>query len=633
MSTHQEESTGNPQPPPSISLSQIQALLKTKDDTSRFTGLALLKSVLDNSEGIRQDEETVVQLWSSISPKFLDRLIKTGSKTRCESSKKDTKEMLNLAVSVIHTFTRLLPDSSKREEALVRKVPSLTRAILHSSDETTELILQALVSITSFPEGAREFMEIEDISPLTEVAPTHPEALQVLSFAWLHAQNTSQDSAALRNKIDNTIQQLVSSFKGTDGVTLLEFLGSFLYHADPEVIPQHPKWLDGIISFIRRLVTSRPTPEARYAYTTLSSSLLQVYPTQASHLLFSPAPSEEKSLPFLLTNLVLIDIRSTCPTLLTDLNTPTYTRTSRRIASGYDILSSFIGFLLKSLDDDGPFVMDPDLLLKLQKSISETMFVTVEYLRDRWDASVAGAMGLHPDARSGQTHTSSGSRLTLAWDSADDSADDDPLVLAAVRAMAIWVREDESSALRKEATGLVDMLLELYKSSREKKLDFRPAVLVALEGLLDAKKGKELLLANDAWTILASDLLDIFRRTGTGNNEPEAARGIEIVRILLQIVETEDSGTKEAWMDVITHVAAWYGPETEQSATVYECQVAVLQLCASLLANSSPGMRKRYSHSTSAIFGIASQLRQKIGDDPTFREQLDDVLATIGPLR
>lgn len=78
-------------------------------------------------------------------------------------------------------------------------------------------------------------MNIEDISPLTEVAATHPESLQVLSFAWLHAQNASQDHAVLRNKIDATIQQLVSSFRGTDGVTLLEFLGSFLHHADPEV--------------------------------------------------------------------------------------------------------------------------------------------------------------------------------------------------------------------------------------------------------------------------------------------------------------------------------------------------------------------------------------------------------------
>lgn len=389
-----------------------------------------------------------------------------------------------------------------------------------------------------------------------------------------------------------------------------------------------------MVSFIRRLVTSRPTPEARYAYTTLSSSLLQAYPAQAPQLLFSAPSSEEKSLPYLLTNLVLIDIRSTCPTLLTSLNTPTYAKTSRRIASGYDILSSFIGFLLRSLDDDdAPLVMDPDLLLKLRKSIAETISVTVEYLRDRWDASVAGAMGLHPEARSGTAHTSAGSHLTLAWDSAEDNADDDPLVQAAVRAVAIWIREDESTQLRKETSGLLDMLLELYKLSKEKRVDSRLPVLVALEGIMGAKKGREKLLENDGWSILISDLLDVFARSATESSEADAARGIEIVRILLQVVEAEDTGTREAWMDTVTHVAAWYPPETEQPAVVREFQLAVLQLCASILAGAGPGMRKRYQHSVSAVFGITSELGRMVKKDFALRGLQREVLATLGTLR
>lgn len=129
MSTEHEGGPSTAKTPPSLSLAQIQTLLKTKDDTSRFTGLALLKSVLDNSEAIRQDEETVVELWSSISPKFLDRLIKTGAKSRSESGK-DAREMLSLAVSVIHTFSSLLPERTKREESLVNRIPPLMNAIL-----------------------------------------------------------------------------------------------------------------------------------------------------------------------------------------------------------------------------------------------------------------------------------------------------------------------------------------------------------------------------------------------------------------------------------------------------------------------------------------------------------------------
>lgn len=115
-------------------------------------------------------------------------------------------------------------------------------------------------------------MSLEDVSPLTEVAPAHPEALQVLSFAWLHAQNASQDRVVLRSKIDGTIQQLVSSFKGTDGVTLLEFLGSFLHHADPEV------W------FPTRLSLGRPV----LAYTKRAGNTTESKVAGGGHIFYSP---------------------------------------------------------------------------------------------------------------------------------------------------------------------------------------------------------------------------------------------------------------------------------------------------------------------------------------------------------
>ena len=128
MSTETNGATNPPETTPQLSLTQIQTLLKTKDDTSRFTGLALLKSVLDNSQAIRQDEDTVIQLWASISPRFLDRLIRTGAKGRGPG--KDSREMLSLAVSVIHTFASLLPEGTKREEGLVGRVGPLVNAIL-----------------------------------------------------------------------------------------------------------------------------------------------------------------------------------------------------------------------------------------------------------------------------------------------------------------------------------------------------------------------------------------------------------------------------------------------------------------------------------------------------------------------
>lgn len=114
-----------------MTIKKIQDLLKTKNDTSRFVGLALLKSVLDNSPQIREDEDVITTLWQSVSPKFLDRLLRSGSKQG--PSNRDARDMIDIAVAVLHTFSVLLPDESKRDSSLVGRIPSLVSVILHRS--------------------------------------------------------------------------------------------------------------------------------------------------------------------------------------------------------------------------------------------------------------------------------------------------------------------------------------------------------------------------------------------------------------------------------------------------------------------------------------------------------------------
>jgi len=113
------------------SIDKVQTLLKAKDDTSRFVGLALLKSVLDNSEELRNNEDAVIALWESISPKFLDRLIKTGSRPQGETPKKDATDMLDLGVSVLHTFATLLPQEAKKGRRAVGRIPQLVSCLLY----------------------------------------------------------------------------------------------------------------------------------------------------------------------------------------------------------------------------------------------------------------------------------------------------------------------------------------------------------------------------------------------------------------------------------------------------------------------------------------------------------------------
>lgn len=392
------------------------------------------------------------------------------------------------------------------------------------------------------------------------------------------------------------------------------------------------------------MVTSKPNPASRAVYTNLSASLLQTYPAEASKLLFSDEGNSDKPFSYLLMNLVLVDLRASFPTLLGHLNSPLYEDISKRLASAFDVVSAFIGYLVRILEDedlDGPLsslLMDPDLLMKLRTSISETLSLAIEYLRDRWDAAEAGAMGLHPAARVGTADTSMGSRYTLAWDSKTDNANQDPLILAAIRALAIWLREDDNETLRKEAAGLSDMFMDLYRGSSTPtaRLDFRQPVLVALEGIITLADGITSLLDNDGWQILTQDMLSILQASSTRTEESECARGIEIVRVLLPIVEEESPGSREAWMSVITAVSAWSGPaDTDQPSVVHEFQVAVLQLVTALASNTHPGMQKRYVHSITAVLGIVESLKGKVVHlrDEALAESLRDVETTLGALR
>ena len=417
-------------------------------------------------------------------------------------------------------------------------------------------------------------------------------------------------------------------------------------HRRSQVLTYNPKWLPPLGKYICDLVVSRPTAAGRAAFTNLSAALLEVYPLQAPQLLFAEKGSHNSETPFsyLLINLILVDVRATLPTLLTQLNTPQYADTSLRLTSAFNVTSHFIGYLVRSMDSDNnttlQWIINPDHLLKLRTSISETLSLTTEYLRDRWDASVAGAMGLHPDARASQTKTATGSHLTLAWDSKTDSAADDPLILAAIRALAIWLREDDNDLLRKEAAGLSDMLIELYRNGGKGRLDFRRPVLVAFEGIIaEEKRGVEAFLENGGWEALADDLVAVLEASSTaaaaaaGDENDEAGRGVEVVRVLLQIAEAEQPGSREAWMDLVTRVAGWDVPDVKQSSVVEECQVAVLQLVTTLLVNAHQGMRKRYVHSISAVLGIAEQLSKKIRGDRGLEEALEDVRGTLAALR
>ncbi len=112
---------------PVSTMEKMIDLLQRKDDTSRFVGLALLKSVLDNGQ-LAHDSENLRLLWEAISPKFLDRLLRAQQSEKV--NKTESKNMVDLAVSVLHTFTILLSEESRKEKRLTGRTGPLVKAVV-----------------------------------------------------------------------------------------------------------------------------------------------------------------------------------------------------------------------------------------------------------------------------------------------------------------------------------------------------------------------------------------------------------------------------------------------------------------------------------------------------------------------
>jgi hypothetical protein len=112
---------------PASTMEKMIDLLRAKDDTSRFVGLALLKSVLDNGQ-LAHDSENLRLLWEAMSPKFLDRLLRAQQSEKVDNT--ESKNMVDLAVAVLHTFTILLSEESRKEKRLTGRTGPLVKAVV-----------------------------------------------------------------------------------------------------------------------------------------------------------------------------------------------------------------------------------------------------------------------------------------------------------------------------------------------------------------------------------------------------------------------------------------------------------------------------------------------------------------------
>jgi hypothetical protein len=214
-------------------LDQLKELLRTKNDTSRFVGLTILKNVLDQKAQLREDAAQIYALWQSISPKFLDKLLRAHETEKI--TRDEAQNMVSIATAVLHTFVTLLPDDAKEEESMVGRVEGLANALeLKSSNaEMVKLQLETLMSLMVSPKCSVKLLHSEGLENVLELTTDQPLAFDIVSLACSSA--AIQDPALVRQSIEALMPKLVLKFKDTDAVTLLAFIAQ-LYQRLPQEV-------------------------------------------------------------------------------------------------------------------------------------------------------------------------------------------------------------------------------------------------------------------------------------------------------------------------------------------------------------------------------------------------------------
>lgn len=382
--------------------------------------------------------------------------------------------------------------------------------------------------------------------------------------------------------------------------------------------PANLTWLGSLVEFIYQscLIQQSPiTANNREAAVTLAATSLHSFPLIFPSLLFGGArladsSEDSKPLSYLFVKLLIVDIRSSIPSLQTSVSSNDL-HTFERIAASYDILSAYVGFLIQLLDESPglatpPVQISPSLLLQLRADISEAMSLTIEFLRDRFDIFTSQPVN---------------SNMIDSIPTPGMVAAEDPLTLSQLRTLALWLREDDNDALREEASSLIDVFLTLYALDNQS-LEFRSPILIALEGILNIPEGVEAFLAADGWSILTLDLQNILSLSSGDTH-----RGIEIVRILLAVAESDFVGpAKEDWMKIINFACS---DSSHASSDELELKVSTAQLAVEVLTRAPRNLRRKWMGAANQVRAMVMGILRRENLENSVRDGAEEVVHAL----
>ncbi|KAI0024724.1 Neurochondrin-domain-containing protein [Xylariomycetidae sp. FL0641] len=618
----------------------IRSLLLAKDDTTNITGLGILRTYIDSNRP--KDQATLQSLWSSISPNFLDRLIRTGSQA---GPGEKNEGMLGLAVAVIHTFVKLLPDDKLEHSSFVARIPLLLDALNHCQNpETTKHILELVADLVTrhspdkTTSEAAKLLACLDLEAwktlIVQVTQQEQQVFAIFQEVLLGGSTAvvgQQQRSGLRNQISAALVLLIESLKDKPAKKLLEFLSIVLSLLDPDLKSANPSWIYPLSRRLQGLAATRQTEEERNAFANCASALVHAYPELAPSILFTDEPGSPKPLAYLLVTMMHVDFNSTVHMLMPKLNSAEYPRISCRLASELNVLTAFVGFLVAYMEaQDSPesaetyhqfqLSFPSDKLLKVRGDIVRTITEALEFLRDRWDAAVAGARGL-------DLVQSAGPQGTDGWGTMDGALRD-PVVASSIQLVGIWLRDDDGDALRVQAASLMDIYAQLYRKNLSGQAsgvsELRMPLLGVFEGIIQTPTGRKEFERHQGWSLLYHDFLQLLSGVMGGSLATAySIRGSTLAHVFRLLLENEGRLRKqEDWLRLVGAVASVQSIPSVHDTALLGFMADALQLAAEICSRVSSaqldgtwinGLRNAAANLLARLDGSAhTELREQV---------------------
>ncbi|KAL0080391.1 Neurochondrin-domain-containing protein [Phycomyces blakesleeanus] len=354
-----------------------------------------------------------------------------------------------IAVNILACFARY--ETMATSQPMVDKIPGLSIILTpNDSSDLTQEILHILLCVAVNKEGLVKMLDPDVLKNILEVfVETEKEeerklcvdlikAIYGRTCHRLHEAKVPSLMSSLRYSL-KTLFGILASVFNQDQAKLkfycLDILANVLPDLPDEVVQAHKKevepeatWLVNIRRGLRQIVTNKVACLVRYYGSQwLFSPLLRT--KQARRLKDQDGDKKaaeeyyaEANFPALLIHIVSVEARVMVDQI-NDIRQAAHNQTTPRQVEAdkrhkvvlpllFEILEGAIEYLSESFDENEESQMDPDMLLKLRTTLSDTMDVVMELLQFIQNTTLP------------------------------EESEDDPVAQACMRIVALWLAEE-----------------------------------------------------------------------------------------------------------------------------------------------------------------------------------------------